>query len=43
MEEDILNYLYQLSCFEGHPVLNVHTRKTEDTRLIKIYLHCDKK
>ena len=22
MEEDILNYLYQLSCFVGHPVLN---------------------
>ena len=21
MEEDILNYLYQLSCFVGHPVL----------------------
>ena len=20
MEEDILNYLYQLSCFVGHPV-----------------------
>ena len=22
MEEDILNYLYQLSCFVGHPVLS---------------------
>ena len=21
MEEDILNYLYQLSCFVGHPVI----------------------
>ena len=21
MEEDILNYLYQLSCFVGHPVV----------------------
>jgi len=23
MEEDILNYLYQLSCFVGHPVCKV--------------------
>ena len=22
MEEDILNYLYQLSCFVGHPVFS---------------------
>ena len=22
MEEDILNYLYQLSCFVGHPVIS---------------------
>ena len=24
MEEDILNYLYQLSCFVGHPVAKVY-------------------
>ena len=24
MEEDILNYLYQLSCFVGHPVYAIY-------------------
>ena len=26
MEEDILNYLYQLSCFVGHPVYTTETQ-----------------
>ena len=24
MEEDILNYVYQLSCFVGHPVFEIN-------------------
>ena len=27
MEEDILNYLYQLSCFMGHPVYSFIYRR----------------
>ena len=32
MEEDILNYLYQLSCFVGHPVSAESQR-----RLLQMY------
>ena len=44
MEEDILNYLYQLSCFVGHPV--VHTvrgvhRLLERLNHYLIYLHTE--
>ena len=28
MEEDILNYLYQLSCFVGHPVPSLQDHMT---------------
>ena len=31
MEEDILNNLYQLSCFVGHPVFKNHQTKPNQT------------
>ena len=31
MEEDILNYLYQLSCFVGHPVLENSDKRVQNS------------
>ena len=40
MEEDILNYLYQLSCFVGHPVgSDTQPNFSNVTILNKVKLH----
>ena len=38
MEEDILNYLYQLSCFVGHPVSENLRRLNHFVNLNKSYI-----
>ena len=39
MEEDILNYLYQLSCFVGHPVFTPDGGEEVDKNIIMHLLY----